>query len=284
MDWSSHYPAFVDPDPSNTNATGRPRLTKNVEVADIGCGFGGLLVALAPLMPETLMVGMEIRIQVLDYVNARIKALRLQQAAAAAKGSNTAESSQTTQKDKQTTEASKGDDEATEQTALPDVPSAPTPTPPVSSASYQNISAIRSNTMKFLTNFFDRHQLSKIFICFPDPHFKARKHKARIVSASLNAEYAYVLRPGGRLYTITDVEELHYWMVSHFEGGAEGGGKLTGANAVQELWERVPEEELQEDPCVKVMMEETEEGKKVTRNKGRKFVAVWTRKEDPEWP
>ena len=26
-------------------------------MVDIGCGFGGLLVALAPLMPETLMLG-----------------------------------------------------------------------------------------------------------------------------------------------------------------------------------------------------------------------------------
>ncbi len=30
---------------------------KEVEIADIGCGFGGLLVALAPLMPDTLMIG-----------------------------------------------------------------------------------------------------------------------------------------------------------------------------------------------------------------------------------
>ena len=33
------------------------RLTKDVEVVDIGCGFGGLLVALAPVMPDKLMLG-----------------------------------------------------------------------------------------------------------------------------------------------------------------------------------------------------------------------------------
>lgn len=133
--------------------------------------------------------------------------------------------------------------------------------------------------MKFLPNFFKRHQLHSIFICFPDPHFKARKHKARIVSETLNAEYAFVLRPGGKVYTITDVEELHRWMVGHFEGESEA--QLTG---IKSLWERVGEEELARDPCVKVMMDETEEGKKVTRNKGQKFVAVWRRKEDPAWP
>lgn len=57
MDWSSHYPAFVDVDPSKTTLSGARKLTKDVEVVDIGCGFGGLLVGLAPLLPETLMVG-----------------------------------------------------------------------------------------------------------------------------------------------------------------------------------------------------------------------------------
>lgn len=58
MDWSSHYPAFVDPDASKTNLSGGRKLTKEVEVVDIGCGFGGLMVGLAPLLPDTLMVGM----------------------------------------------------------------------------------------------------------------------------------------------------------------------------------------------------------------------------------
>lgn len=72
-------------------------------------------------------------------------------------------------------------------------------------------------------------------------------------------------------------------MVSHFESSTESGGRLEGANAIQELWRRLSDEELASDPCVAVMMEETEEGKKVTRNKGQKFVAVWERKEQPEW-
>lgn len=57
MDWSSYYPAFVDPDASKTTPDGARKLVKDVEIVDIGCGFGGLTVALAPLLPETLMVG-----------------------------------------------------------------------------------------------------------------------------------------------------------------------------------------------------------------------------------
>jgi tRNA (guanine-N7-)-methyltransferase len=149
------------------------------------------------------------------------------------------------------------------------------------SPAYQNISALRTNTMKFLPNYFTRGQLTHLFLCFPDPHFKARKHKARIVSAQLNAEYAFVVRPGGCVYTITDVEELHGWIAGHFEDES-----LAGEG--RELWERVEEAEFDGDGdlarCVRVMREETEEGKKVERNGGRKFVAVWRRREDPEWP
>lgn len=78
MDWSSYYPAFAvkseesKPDVAMTN-TGEDEkaaeskdevsqtvtpLTQDVEIADIGCGFGGLLVALAPRFPQTLMLGM----------------------------------------------------------------------------------------------------------------------------------------------------------------------------------------------------------------------------------
>ncbi len=60
MDWSSYYPAFTQPPASNPLPKGEllPQpLTKAVTVADIGCGFGGLLVALAPQLPEELILG-----------------------------------------------------------------------------------------------------------------------------------------------------------------------------------------------------------------------------------
>lgn len=234
MDWSAMYPAYVAKGQDNeatevvmqqggqtVRAVIKPKsLTKDVEVADIGCGFGGLLVALSPVIPDTLCLGLEIRAQVTDYVEDKIRALRNQ---SRQKGSN----------------------------------------------DYQNIACLRANTMKFLPNFFKKSQLSKIFICFPDPHFKAKKHKARIVSTQLNSEYAYVLRPGGIVYTITDVKDLHEWMVSHFEA--------------HPAFERVSEEDQEKDECVAVMRTETEEGKKVERNQGLKFVALYRRLEDPPW-
>ncbi|OQE24532.1 hypothetical protein PENSTE_c007G02021 [Penicillium steckii] len=262
MDWSSHFPAFLDPDTSKTTLAGTRKLLKDVEVADIGCGFGGLLVGLAPILPETLMVGMEIRISVLDYVTSRIHALRMQQQKL---------------KSGATTENTVQDSNNTEQKPLEDEVGSTTAVVP---GNYENITGIRANTMKFLPNFFAQHQLSKIFVCFPDPHFKARKHKQRIISESLNAEYAYVLRPGGLMYTITDVEEYYHWVLRHFEYQSE---EEKARGGVKDLWERLSDEELAADPCVQVMSNETEESKKVTRNNGNKYVAVFRRKADPEW-
>jgi len=137
-DWSSLYPAHPD---------GR------VEFADVGCGYGGLLVQLSPMFPRQLMIGLEIRVKVSDYVKDKVAALRAQHP-----------------------------------------------------GQYTNIACIRGNAMKYLPNFFTKGQLSKMFFLFPDPHFKKAKHKWRIINESLLAEYAFVLREGGRLYTVTDVE------------------------------------------------------------------------------
>lgn len=71
---------------------------------------------------------------------------------------------------------------------------------------------------------------------------------------------------------------------SEDEEEAEDEREGNGDTGVKELWERVSDEELEKDPCVGVMREETEEGKKVTRNKGNKYVAVFRRLPDPEWP
>ncbi|KAJ3861620.1 MAG: putative methyltransferase [Lentinula lateritia] len=207
MDWNAHYPGAAP--------------GKRPEFADIGCGFGGLSMTLAPLFPDSLILGMEIRVQVSQYVQDRITALRT---------------------------ANHGD-----------------PT-----AHYQNVSIVRANAMKFLPNYFAKASLSALFFLFPDPHFKARKHKARIISPTLLAEYAFILRPGGIVYTITDVKDLHDWMRTHLENFP--------------LFDFVSEEQLRAEgkgDIVDAVYTSTEEGKKVERNKGEKWLACFRRIEVP---
>jgi len=387
MDWSPYFPAFVHQDAAKDVPEKQPKLLKKpVTVADIGCGFGGLLVALAPMLPDELILGLEIRMQVTEYVQDRISALRSQHAPAVGDRSivfpsytiqsdafiplQAPNSTKPTENKKEyiihsKTKAGQPDDDFLTTEAqikklanLTKIPSFnlppdsriwvasltspqthqirqisnieslfennlssphphsntttryynPTPTslnhsndsltPHPPPPPYTNISVLRANTMKFLPNFFLRSQLETIFLCFPDPHFKARKHKARIVSSTLCAEYAYVLRPGGCVYTITDVEDLAKWMRERFrEFGCAGGGGQGGKDGMFEEVE-IPEEGREGEwiggdeggekrevgRMVRCIREETEEGKKVTRNKGRKFVGVWRRREDPLWP
>ncbi|KAJ2603773.1 tRNA (guanine-N(7)-)-methyltransferase (tRNA(m7G46)-methyltransferase) [Coemansia sp. RSA 1722] len=235
-----------------------------VEFADIGCGYGGLLVALAPLYPNKLMVGMEIRTKVVDYLQRRIVALRgFQNDLVKRKDAGeSVEWVDVRSKLKQEIDAlSKPLDPETEE--LHDNGETDRLVP----GHYENIAAMRINCQKYLPNFFNKAQLSKIFVLFADPHFKRRKHKARIISTTMLAEYAYVLRTGGIIYMITDVKDLYDWNVKHLDAFP--------------LFERISDEELENDPAVPCVVNSTEEGKKVARNKGSKYLACYRRIEDP---
>lgn len=128
---------------------------------------------------------------------------------------------------------------------------------------YNNISVVRTNSMKYIPNYFMKGQLSKMFFLFPDPHFKEKNHRRRVVSIQLLDEYAYVMEVGGIIYTVTDVEELGEWMKSCLEK--------------HPLFEAVREEEIEKDPVVKLLTSATEEGQKVARNEGQTFMAIYRR-------
>lgn len=258
MDWHFHFPDRIPASGKSSSLVDVPK----VEFADVGCGFGGLIFYLAPHFPDKLIVGIEIRTSVTQYVYDKVQALRL----ATIEGRESRLVSPPAVKDTTRATGITAGEEATEaeiNTQLVDEA-------PDVIGGYQNISALRVNAMKHLPNFFERAQLSKLFFLHPDPHFKQRKSKNRIISPTLLAEYAYVLRPGGILYTITDVEDLHTWMVKHLSAFP--------------LFERIPDddEHLKHDVCVDAVWNATEEGKKVIRNRGSKWFAAFRRIRDSE--
>jgi len=175
----------------------------HVSFLDVGCGYGGLLMAIGSKFPEKLMLGMEIREQVTNYVGQRIRAMR---------------------------SGADGD------------------------PSHRNVSVIRTNAMKFLPNYFRKGQLEKMFFCFPDPHFKRKNFRRRIINQGLLSIYAYVMAPGALLYHATDVVELHEWM--------------DRSCREHPLFEPVPKDEQACDPCVDAVSYDTEEAKRV-KNLGR---------------
>jgi len=203
VDYSLHYPQLFP-------LSGQADSSKKIQFADVGCGFGGLLISLSTLFPETLMIGMELRDKVTEYVKERILSLRV-----------------------------------------------------ANPGQYQNVSVVRTNSMKYIPNYFEKGTLSKMFFLFPDPHFKEKNHRRRVISPFLLDEYAYVLEVGGIIYTISDVEELGDWMKSCLEN--------------HPMFEALTEKELEADPVVKLLSSATEEGQKVARNEGQTFQAVFRR-------
>ncbi|KAJ2574763.1 tRNA (guanine-N(7)-)-methyltransferase (tRNA(m7G46)-methyltransferase) [Coemansia sp. RSA 1807] len=238
-----------------------PNNLARVEFADIGCGYGGLLVALSPLYPNTLMVGMEIRTKLVRYLQKRIEALRaFQHGLLDQRSSRSVEWVDVRSKLDLEISALHTSSEAVDE---PDNGETTRLVP----GHYENIASMRINCQKYLPNFFAKSQLSKIFVLFADPHFKRRKHKARIVTQTLLAEYAYVLKEGGIFYMITDVRDLYEWNVKHLDAFP--------------LFERMTQEEVDKDPAVPCVVHSTEEGRKVARNKGDKFLACYRRIADP---
>ena len=60
MSWTTYYPAFSSADARDDHASlaaTRSCLSKEVTVADIGCGYGGLLVALGPKLEDEILLG-----------------------------------------------------------------------------------------------------------------------------------------------------------------------------------------------------------------------------------
>lgn len=76
---------------------------------------------------------------------------------------------------------------------------------------------------------FSSGSLSAIYVHFPDPWWKKRHEKRRIITEPLITEVARVLSPGGELYIQTDVPE----QAGHYE-------LLIGQNPELEPWGPLP--------------------------------------------
>ena len=205
MDWAKHFGV-------------KKCENKSISFVDVGCGFGGLTVALAREFPNEYVVGLEIRPKVSEFVRRRISTLRKQN--------------------------ERND-------------------------SYKNAAVLLTNAMKYLPNYFFKGQLSKMFFCFADPHFKRKNYRRRIISEGLLHIYSYLLRPGGIIYTITDVEDLHLWTEFHCKNHP----------CFEQITSKI---NLTQDSCVQLMQTETEESKKVDREGREKYIGVFKRVENKD--
>eukprot|EP00392_Amoebophrya_sp_AT5.2_P004467 g4475.t1 len=287
-----------------------PKSFQGPDFLDVGCGFGGLSVNLAEAFPHKVVLGLEIREQVTNFVGLRIQALRekykstkLNPRDCTGYGTDVGGGNGKTKamdEDLRRNEDQEVlpvvEEEETHRFTEIDIENNKDKNRTVEHH-FLNASVLRTNAMKSFPNYFRKQSLEKIFFCFPDPHFKKKTHRRRIVNASLLDIYAYSLKSGeGKIYTITDVKDLHEWMHGCLQqhplfeevastdkimaSASSGSGDGDGEVETEQKGRRVGEDEkeklklslldkvMKEDECVRLIHESTEEGHKV-QNLGR---------------
>ncbi|HXU60862.1 MAG TPA: tRNA (guanosine(46)-N7)-methyltransferase TrmB [Polyangia bacterium] len=71
-----------------------------------------------------------------------------------------------------------------------------------------NVRLVFANMSVDLPRLFAPGSVRRFFLNFPDPWFKSRQHKRRVINPGLIAELAVALQPGGELYVMTDIFAL----------------------------------------------------------------------------
>lgn len=78
----------------------------------------------------------------------------------------------------------------------------------------RNIRLFTDDALKLLMALPDA-SLDGVYLLYPDPWPKTRHHKRRFVSPTTLQELARVIRPGGRFFFATDIEDYANWCLAH---------------------------------------------------------------------
>jgi tRNA (guanine-N7-)-methyltransferase len=70
------------------------------------------------------------------------------------------------------------------------------------------VRSVFANLSVDLPRLFPAGRVSRFFLNFPDPWWKARQHKRRVMSPELVAELSGLLAEGGEIYLATDVFDI----------------------------------------------------------------------------
>ncbi len=83
-----------------------------------------------------------------------------------------------------------------------------------------NVLAMRGDARRLLPTLFTPGSVDAFHVQFPDPWWKKRHHKRRLVDPPMVRMMGVLLRPGGRVYLRTDILDYARAMIEAFEDGA----------------------------------------------------------------
>jgi tRNA (guanine-N7-)-methyltransferase len=100
-----------------------------------------------------------------------------------------------------------------------------------------NAAVVEGDGRRFFREFLPSESLAAIHVYFPDPWWKTRHHKRRVMNEAFLADVVRTLQPGSRLHFWTDVRE-------YFDGSLELFAKHTSLVGPLPVEERPPLHDL----------------------------------------
>jgi tRNA (guanine-N7-)-methyltransferase len=92
-----------------------------------------------------------------------------------------------------------------------------------------NVRNVFANMSVDLDRLFAPRSVRRFHVNFPDPYWKSRQHKRRVVGAGLIGELADLLEPGGEIHVMTDIFAIALEAMASLE--EEGPGRFVNARA-----------------------------------------------------
>ena len=100
-----------------------------------------------------------------------------------------------------------------------------------------NACVVHGDALRIFRERLPNASLAEVHVYFPDPWWKARHKKRRVMNAAFLADVERTLAPGGKLHFWTDVEE-------YFQSTLDLIGEVTCFQGPYEVPERSPEHDL----------------------------------------
>jgi tRNA (guanine-N7-)-methyltransferase len=100
-----------------------------------------------------------------------------------------------------------------------------------------NARAAQGDGLKLFREWIPDAALAAVHVYFPDPWWKARHHKRRVMNEAFAADVVRTLAPGGRLHLWTDVKD-------YYDGALEMIARVTPLTGPLEVAEKPAEHDL----------------------------------------